>query len=808
MFGNLIKLALRNIIRQRSYVFINVIGLAVGLACSICIALFVIHEISYDTFNEKKDRIYRMIIRGKMGATELQAAWTCSPLGPAMVDELPEVLAMVRFDKWSETVIKYKDRNFVEDGMMLADSTFFDIFSIPLIQGDPDKVLTTPRTLVLTQSAVKKYFGSEDPIGKMLKVGTDTILYSVVGVMEDVPELAHFEFTILGSFLTNVRANNGIWLSNSYDTFVLLEEGVDPEALQQKINDLVMRHIGPQVEQMMGISLEQFSEAGNEFGYYLQPLLDIHLDNTIDHAHKPPSNIKYIYIFSLIAILILVIAAINYMNLATARSAGRAKEVGIRKVAGSTRRAIITQFLFESFALTLLSMIIGLLIVELLLSHFNNLIQIQLDLNYFGWYIIPGLLVLVIVMGFLSGTYPSLFLASFRPVAVLTGTIQRGAKSGTLRSILVVFQMTISIIIIFGTITVYRQIQYMLNKDLGFNQENLLVLRRVEALGNQQQTFIDEVKKLSGVIDGAHSTTVPGHPNNYNGYGWEGQANDQTYLMWTFWVDYDFFNTYGLELAEGRFFSENFASDSSACLVNQSAINQFGIEDYATTTFLQPSFSGDGTFNELNVIGVFKDFHFQSLHERVLPVILIHQGEYSNWGYISFRLSKESMEQTVAQIEKLWKEFSNNDPMVSFFMDEDFSSQYKEDHRTAALSLVFSILAILIASLGLFGLASFTAEQRTKEIGIRKVNGASASSIVYLLSREVAILVGISTLIAWPVAYFIMKSWLRNFYFRINQSPLEFIISLGVVLLIAWLSVSYQAMKASRINPAEALRYE
>jgi len=808
MFANLIKLAIRNMIRQRSYVFINGFGLAIGIACSICIALFVIHELSYDSFNEKKDRIYRMTIRGKMGATELKAAWTCTPLGPTMVDELPEVLTMVRLDKWSETVIKYKDRSFVEDGMMLADSTFFDIFSIPLIQGDPDNVLTTPRTLVLTQSAVKKYFGSEDPIGKMLKIGTDTILYSVVGVMEDVPELAHFEFTILGSFVTNGRANDGIWLSNSYDTFVLLEEGVDPEALQQKINDLVMKHIGPQVEQVMGISLEQFAESGNEFGYYLQPLRDIHLDHTIDHAHKPASNIKYIYIFSVIAILILVIAAINYMNLATARSAGRAKEVGIRKVVGSTRRVLIAQFLFESFVLTLVSMIIGLLIVELLLTRFNNLIQIQLDMNYFTWYVIPGLLVLVIIMGFLSGTYPSFFLASFRPVAVLTGTIQRGAKSGILRSILVVFQMTISIIIIFGTITVYRQIQYMLNKDLGFDQENLLVLRRVEALGNQQVTFMDEVKKLSGVIDGSHSTSVPGHPNNYNGYGWEGQANDQTYLMWSFWVDYDFFNTYGLETVEGRSFSENFASDSSACLINQSAVNQFGIEDYSTTTFLQPSFSGDGTFYELNVIGVFKDFHYQSLHERVMPAILILQDEYANWGYISFRLSSESIEQTVAQIEKLWKEFTNNDPMVSFFMDEDFRSQYQEDHRTAVLSLIFSILAILIASLGLFGLASFTAEQRTKEIGIRKVNGASASSIVFLLSREVAILVGISTLIAWPIAYFVMKSWIRNFHFRINQSPIEFIISLSVVLLIALLSVSYQAMKASRTNPAEALRYE
>ncbi|UCG27179.1 MAG: ABC transporter permease [Bacteroidales bacterium] len=808
MFVNFIKLALRHIIRQRSYIFINMTGLAIGLACSIFIALFVIHELSYDTFNEKKDQMYRMFLRGKIGATELEGAWTCTPLGPTMVTDLPEVLNMVRLDPWGETVIKYEDRSFVEDGFMLADSTFFEIFTIPLIQGDPDKVLTVPRTLVLTRSAVSKIFGTEDPIGKMLKVGTDTVLYSVVGVMEDVPELAHFEFNMLGSFITNRRANDGIWLSNSYDTYVLLAEGTDTEALQGKIDDMVLKYVGPQVEQMMGINVEQFTESGNHYGYYLQPLLDIHLNHNIDHAHKPPSNKKYIYIFSLIAILILVIAGINYMNLATARSAGRAKEVGIRKVVGSTKRALITQFLFESLVLTLISLAIGIVIVEVLLTRFNNLIQIRLDLDYITWYTIPGLLVIGIIMGFLSGTYPSFFLASFRPAAVLSGTIQRGAKSGILRSILVVFQMTVSIVIIFGTIVVYRQIQFMLNKDLGFKQENLLVLSRVGALGNQQETFMDEVKKLSGVIDGSHSTAVPGHPNNNNGYGMEGQSAEQTYLMQTFWVDDDFINTYGMEVTEGRFFSEDFASDSSACLINQSAKNQFGIEDFSTTTFLRPSIAGDGTFERLEVIGIFKDFHYQSLHDRVYPAILIINDENTMWGYITFRLSPEKMDQTVGRIETLWKEFTDNDPMVYFFMYEDFKNQYQEDRRTGILSLVFSVLAIVIASLGLFGLASFTAEQRTKEIGIRKVNGASASTIVVLLSREVAILVGISTVIAWPIVYFVMRSWLQNFHFRIGLSPIEFIFSLAVVLLVAWLSVSYQAFKVSRTNPAEALRYE
>lgn len=809
MIGNFIKLAIRHMIRQRSYIFINIVGLAVGLACSILITLFVLHEFNYDKFNEHKNEIYRMVIKGKIGATELEAAWTCTPLGPTMVEELPEVLNTVRFDKWGETVIKYKDQSFVEDGFMLVDSTFFEIFSIPLIQGDPKNVLIAPRTLVLTKSTAKKIFGNEDPIGKLLKVGTDTIYYSITGVMEDVPESAHFEFNMLGSFITNDRANDGFWISNSFDTYVLLTKEVDIEALQEKINTMVIKYVGPQVEQLMGINLEQFAEAGNYYGYHLQPLLDIHLNHRIDHQHKPSNDKRYIYIFSVIAILILVIAGINYMNLATARSASRAKEVGIRKVVGSSRSLLIWQFLFESVFLTMVSLIFAVLIVELILPGFNNLIQTQLSLNYLeNWYIIPGLLALGFLLAIMAGSYPAFFLSSFRPVAVLTGSLKAGTKSGLLRSILVVFQMATSILIILGTLIVYKQINYMINKDLGFNKEQLLVIRRVGALGNQQITFIDEVKKLTGVISGSHSTAVPGHPNNHNGYGMEGQSSsDQTYLMQSFWVDDDFSETYEMEVSEGRFLSENFASDSMACLINQSALNQFGIEDIYNTTFLQPA-DREGNFNRLKVIGVMKDFHYQSLHDRIYPAILIMKPKNMRWGFITFRLSPENIERTVVQIEKLWREFTDNDPMVYFFMEEDFKMQYQEDRRTGILSLIFSILAILIASLGLFGLTSFTVEQRTKEIGIRKVNGASVRTIIFLLLKEIAILVGISTLIAWTAAYIFMKGWLQNFYFRISLSPVDFLFSLLIVLAITWITISYRSFKAAKTNPAQALKYE
>lgn len=807
MFRNFLKLTLRYMIRQRSYIFINGFGLATGLACSILIALYVVHELSYDEFNEHKNEIYRMLCLGRIGDSELNGAFTCYPLGPTLTSELPEVLSFVRFERWGETIVKHEEKSFVEDGIMAADSTFFGIFTIPLITGDPETVLSSPRQIVLTQTAREKYFGQEDPIGKMLKIGTDSVLYAVTGVMEDVPENAHFEFSMLVSFVTNENANDIFWVSNNPDTYILVDQGVDREKLQEKISEIVRRNAGAQIENLLGITIEDFEKAGNSYGYFIQPLLDIHLDTYIHHSHKPSVDKKNIFIFTLIAVLILVIAGINYMNLSTARSAGRAKEVGIRKVVGSTRRSLIRQFLTESMVLTLISLILAILIVELLINPFNNLIQLQLGINYLAWYTIPGLIILGIIMGFLSGTYPAFFLASFRPVAVLSGTLQKGARSGILRSILVVFQMTISIFIITGTLIVYSQVRYMAGKDLGFNKENLLVVRRPSALGEQQKTFIDEVTKLPGVVNISHSTATPGHTNNYNGHWIEGQPTENSFLMQVFRVDERFADTYGMEVVEGRFFSEDFATDSAACLINESAVNQFGWKAPYDFRILRPA-SNEGDFDLFNIVGVMKDFHFHSLHERILPAVFYLKHEDTRWGYISIRLSGENINQTVSQIETLWREFSGNDPMLSFFMDEDFNNQYREDRRTGMLALIFSVLAILIASLGLFGLASFTAEQRTKEIGIRKVNGASAPIIVGLLSKESIMLVGIATLIAWPVAYFAMKTWLQNFYFRVPWSPIPYLLSLGIVLVVAWLSVSYQAIKASRTNPAEALRHE
>jgi putative ABC transport system permease protein len=802
------KLALRHMWKHKSHVLINTLGLAAGIAFFIMIGLFIIFELSYDKFNENKDRIYRLVLDGKIGEQEFLGSFTPAPMAAAFKDEIPDIVEAARMDNWGEQVIRYEDKTFIEDHFVLADSTFFNIFSIPLIKGNPQTALNAPHKVVLTESAAKKYFGSEDPMGKMLLIGTDTTHYSVTGIYQDIPENSHFEFNMIGSFLTHWRAQDEIWLSNSFATYVLLTEGASPENVEEKIRPVLLKYVGPELQQYMGINPEDFAASGGRYGILLQSLTDIHLNPAIETQFKQPNDKKYIYIFSIVAIAILIIAVINYMNLSTAQSAGRAHEVGLKKVVGSGKFELVWQFLVESVIFSILSLIIALLLIELLLPYFNNLVHLNLDLDYFGkWYIIPLLLALSLIVGLASGAYPAFFLSSFKPVAVLSSKLRSGIKSGILRSILVIFQLTISIILIVSTIVIFRQIHYMLNKDLGFKKEQVMVIEQVHALQDRVNVFKKEIENIPGVIACSHSTAVPGHPNNINGYLIQGRPAENSVLLTTTWTDYDHLKTFGIELAEGRFLSEEFASDSNACIINETAVKNFQLEDPLNTGFLQPSPRGEEMILQ-NVVGVVKDFHFTSLHENINPFIFLNAGEYQNWGYFSIKMRPENVQQTTNQVEKIWKDFTNDYPIQFFFMDEDFKRQYQEDRRTGSLSLVFGILAIFIACLGLYGLTSYTVEQRTKEIGIRKIQGADISRIVYLMLKESTIMITIATVIAWVLAYLYLSKWLENYYYRITLSPLDFIISLVIVLVISWLTISYWTIKAARINPAEALRYE
>jgi len=806
MFKKLIKYSLRSFKRQRSYIIINILGLSIGIACSLLIALFVINEASYDGFNVKKDRIYRLVLNGKIGGQEIVGAFTNAPIGPTMAREFPEVEDYLRMTGHGPTIVEYGDMTFTDENIIEADSTFFNFFSIPLIKGDAKEVLNKPRRAVITESMAKRIFGEEDPIDKPIKIGSDTARYIISGIMADVPGNSHFDAHILLSFMTNPRSQNQTWLSNSYSTYVLLLPNTSYKDVDEKIVTLLEKYAGPEAQLIMGISFDDFLAQGNRYGYFLQNLTDIHLDPNIVQEFKDASDPKYLYIFGTISILILLIAAVNFMNLATAQSARRSKEVGIKKVAGSTRGMLVSQFLSESLILSCIALIIALIIIWITLPYFNNLLGTGLKLALLNkWYTIPALLLFTLFVSFLAGSYPALFLSSFNPNVVLKGGVTGSKHNGTLRRILVVFQFAVSILLITSTLIMYRQIFFMLNKDVGFNKEQMLVINRAHALESRYEAFKDAVREIPGVVNIASSTAVPGRTNNTNGYGIEGRR-DETILMTTAWVDHNFIDTYGMNLTEGRNFDKSFTTDAEACIINESALRNFEIDDISQTRFMWPQDSG--RFIYLQIVGVVNNFNFESLRNPIQPYVFLLQGDDNMWGYITIRLSGTNVQQTISQIESRWKEFTSNDPMQYYFIDEDFEQMYLQEKQNAQLAVIFSVLAIFIAALGLFGLTSFTVEQRTKEIGVRKAMGSSVAGIYLVISREIVILVAISAVIAWPLIYFIARRWLENFYFRISPGVITFIAGLIAAICIALLTTSYRIMKAARVNPAQSLKYE
>jgi putative ABC transport system permease protein len=810
MFKNFFRITLRNIIRQKLYSIINIAGLAIGIAFSIIITAFILQELSYDKFHDKADRIYRLILNGKIGEEEMLSAWTAVPIAAALVQEFPEVAASTRLEEWDNVLVKYEDKTFLEDKFLWADSSFFNIFSFKLLEGDPAKVLNEPGTVVVSENMAKKYFGSEEPVGKTLKVFSDSSQYRVTGVFQNVPVNSHIDFDFVASFISLDKVKSTEWTSNNLCTYMLLSEGADWKELQSKMPELVRKYVGPEVQQYIGVSIEEWEAAGNRYGYDLQPLKQIHLDSTIEQPFKQPNDRTYIYIFSVIAIFILVIACINFMNLATARSAGRSREVGMRKVAGSDKGQLIRQFLLESLVLTFIALIIGILIVELILPVFNNLVKLQLNIDYFGnWYIIPGLILLGIIVGLISGSYPAFFLASFKPVAVLTGKFEKGTGGSSLRSILVILQFGISVFIIVGTIVIFQQLSYMLNKELGFDKDQVMVVQRFGEVGREHvEAFKQEIGRIPGVLTSTSSTSIPGYPNNYNAHGIEGRSFDQVYLLQVNWCDFDFLKTYGLKLDSGRFFTPDIPSDSSAAVINMRAVKDFNIKNPLSTRIIRPGATRE-EYIYMPVIGVVDDFHFESLHTDIKPYLF--EIRPANWGwipYLSIRFDPANIKKVIGGVEKVWKEYSGDQPFEYFFLNEDFAERYSQEQRTRAIFVIFSILAVFIASLGLFGLVAFTAEQRTREIGLRKVMGASVPRIIWLISRETLILLGIATVIAWPVSWYFSRSWLNGFAYRIDLTAMPFVLSLAIALIIAMITVSTQAVSASLKNPADALRYE
>ena len=502
MFKNLLRYSLRSFKRQRSYIIINILGLSIGIACSLLIAIYVINEASYDKFNTKRDRIYRAILNGKIGGQEVTTSSSPAVMGSTMLKEFPEVEDFLRMNGTGPTVIEYNNQTFTEEHLVEVDSSFFNFFSIPVIKGDPKNLLNAPRKAVLSESTAKKLFGNENPIDKLIKIGSDSARYVITGVMGDIPQNSHFEANILTSFMTNSRSKDTQWMSNSFSTYFLLKPNSSYKTVDAKFPELMQKYVGPEIQQYMGITLDDFISQGNKYRFYLQSLNDIHLDTSIQQDFKASTDPKYLKIFGSIAILIVLIAAINFMNLSTAQSSRRAKEVGIKKIAGSTRGMLVTQFLSESFILSFISLILALIFIKATLPYFNNLLGAKLTLSLFSnWYTIPLLLIFSVLVGFLSGSYPAFFLSSFNPYEVLKGSVKNSMKNGRLRRVLVVFQFAVSILLIVGTLIMYRQINYMLNREVGFNKEQLIVINRAEALGKKMKSFKETVKNIPGVIN-------------------------------------------------------------------------------------------------------------------------------------------------------------------------------------------------------------------------------------------------------------------------------------------------------------------
>lgn len=820
MFRNYLKIALRNLLKQKGYSLINIIGLAIGIACCFLIVLYVLDELSYDRHYDNADRIYRVAVKGMVGNQEINQAVSSALMAETLVQEYPEVLHATRLHYTPNMLVRYEDKVFNESRFLWVDSNFFDVFSIQVLYGDRKTALKDHHTVVMTLETAQKYFDNPaDAIGKIVNY-EDGTPYRVSGIIQNSPENSHFHYGMLSPLSSwEWGGRREFWLNHYMYTYILLGENSEPNQLEAKFPEFIRKYVAPHIQMGLGMSMDEFKASGGLLEYYLQPLTDIHLHSNIDVELEPNSDIKYVYIFSLIALFILLIACVNFMNLATARSFSRAKEVGMRKVLGSDRLQLIRQFLLESVLLTFIALLIALVLVVFLLPYFNDIAGKQLAIHLSDlWFIVPILIGVAIVVGVLAGSYPAFFLASFQPVRVLKGSgTRRGSRKSHLRSALVVFQFTISIALFISTFIVYSQLKYVQEKRLGFNKENVLVVKRGWAIGQKpdgtlietpsDQTIIDAFKhdllQNPQIISVAGCGSLPGKEFSSGVFVPEGAPREEQHPMnWAF-ADYDYADALGLEIVEGRYFSREMASDTNAVVINEAAGRILGYEKPYVGK--RVGFPGNDQFF-LDIIGVVNDYHYESLHRPIDPLLIGLQNLYRT--YIAVRIYPHEIPQTIAFIEKTWLEYIPYKPFEYFFLDDDYGALYKAEQRTGELFGIFSVLAILIACLGLLGLASFTTAQRTKEIGIRKALGASVGNIVIKLSQEFTRWVLIANIIAWPLAWFFMNQWLHDFAYRIHIGLLPFLLAGLTALVIALLTISYQAVKAALSNPVEALRYE
>lgn len=808
MLRNYLKIAYRNLVKNKIFSAINIFGLAIGIASCLLITLYVVDELSFDKFHEKGDRIYRLNNDILYGGQDMRMAQTPDILAPTLKKDYPQVENYVRFfNEGSFLIKKTGEANFIrEEKILYADSTVFDVFTFPLVAGNPKTVLNEPSVIVISEAAAKRHFGTENPIGKTLNLDNRKN-FKITGVMKDFPVNSQIQADFFIS-MKSLQYDWGNFLSNNHWSFILIKDDADPKSFDAKFENVITNYVDPQIKKVLGSSIAELKKSGSTFKFWMIPLTDIHLKSTQTQEISPNGNIEYVYIFSIVAIFVLLIACINFMNLSTARASQRAKEVGVRKVMGSERKQLMFQFFAECILISVISLIIALFFVWLLLPFFNEISNKALSISsLLTLKIISIIAIMPILVGLLAGSYPAVFLSSFQPIQVLKGRFS--LKGGRLRNGLVVFQFASSIILIIGTIIIYRQINYIKNKNLGYNKEHILIINDAYALEKQAVSFKNEVLKINGIKSGTLSGFLPTPSNRSNGSKWpEGHLDLKQGVMTQNWeIDYDYLKTFDMKLAQGRNFSKEFGTDSMGVIINETAAKNFGFGENAINKGILTLKGNYG--NETltyRVIGVVKDFHFESMKSKIDAICMFLK---TSSGNVSFKLEKNAdLAGTIKQIEKKWSQMAPGQPFTYEFMDDSFDAVYKTEQRIGKISLAFALLTILVACLGLFGLVTFVAEQRIKEIGIRKVLGASVGSILQLLSKDFLKLIIISLALATPVAYYFMQKWLQDFEYRIDIEWWVFVATGFIAILIALLTVSYQAIKAAIANPVKSLKTE
>jgi len=808
MLRNYLKIALRNIRRHRAYSFINILGLAIGLACFLLILVYIQNELGYDTFHKNADRIFRINTDLKFGSTKLALPLCSDMMGPTLKSDYPQIEEYTRFYKSGETKLVKLGNEYIEErNIAFVDSTFFKIFDFQAVSGKTSKALDEPNTVVITKSVAQKYFGSENASGKYIETDDNgSTLYKVSAVIEDVPANSHLKFNFLFP-MKNLHYDWGNFVSLNFHTYLLLRKGINYKEFENNFRQYTEKYEYPYaVEHLQIGSKEEFLKAGNRIHHSLIPIADIHLYSKRSQEISPTGNIQYVYIFSAVAIFLMLIACINFMNLTTARSANRAREVGIRKVLGTQPKNLIFQFLTESIIMSAISVVIAFIFACFLLPVFGSLAGEEFGIkNLITPTFLIILLLLPVIVGLLAGSYPAIFLSRFLPKEILKGKTSLGSKSGGLRSALVVFQFSTSIILIACTIIVYRQLNYIQNKDLGYQKDQVLIINNAYALGNKIDAFKNEMLNVPGI----KSATITGFlpipsARNFSAFFKEAAMISQSGFTMQRWaIDYDYLKTLEIKLIEGRNFSQDFGTDTSSIILNEAAVKQMGFSEPLKEKIY--TWVANDRVKIYNIIGVVKNFHFESMHQDIGSLCFVLQ---RNTDLCSFKVLGSNIPAILSEAERKWKSLSPEMPFHYTFMDQSFEEMYDTEKRVSKIAFSFSTLAILVACLGLFGLASFLAEQKTKEIGVRKVLGASIVSIILMLLKEFAKWLVLANLIAFPIAYYFMNKWLQDFVYRIDISWWIFVLSGGIALLIALFTVSYQAIKAATANPIKSLRYE